>query len=298
MAFEHESYPNTAPPGYVLCPGSPWGGQQARRVSNGQPSEAPVPLADAWRSHRRWVAVQVTQQHAAPIDPVERQALTASAELRPAPFPRRPDPVAVTSAPDSQRRAALVGYILAHFTKSSRGWSETTAANLLDVHRRTLDRWASDRGVLAAALAPPPVCAPLPEGARPAGNQRRYFDTDYLERVVAFLAVAPVVPKGLTAAPPVVPAALRLRTTAGVLRLEMRTNNAGIVALTEWAEREGAKTSPTLTRLLVEGPEHLLKALRAALLGLERWQTLTPSAADVDMWIGWDPAAAPVEVAS
>jgi len=82
------------------------------------------------------------------------------------------------------------------------------------------------------------------------------------------------------------PEAVRMRVNGGRRQLEFRGTHDAMSVIERWAEARGGRVSRTLVRVTVEGPAERLAGLRADVLAMERWRTLTPSDADVVAWIG------------
>lgn len=300
-----ETYPNAPPPNYAAATRHPFHGEMVQRVgASGQPIAAPVPLSDAWRAHReleRDLALATTPTPARPalvqtLDAIER-TIEADAEADfvcecGSPACQDDDHQLVpTAAPEPEedawggesleRRARIVEWLLVHFDAKTgpRGWSVRTLANLLGVPYQTIHTTA-DRAAFRRSLMVPP---PDPGNARREGGKHR--PTELLERMVCAMARGPVVAKSLTRPPPAMPAALRMQTTAGVTSLVMRGPTGTLSQIAAWAAEQGVTVDAGLVRMHVRGSLRQLKAMREAVLSLERWLTLTPSAADVDAWI-------------
>jgi len=172
---------------------------------------------------------------------------------------------------------ALVTWLEARFSGlaaalARRGVSTTAAAQIVEVERTTLYKWGTGSMQLH----------------RSAGR----LSVAQLERMVCLLAPPPC-PR-----PPPIPESMRLRRVADRLQLEMSGAHDCVNDLEAWAKtwndlvpedndpKPAIRISRSLVRLTLEGPESVLRRMRAELLAVERWRTLTPSDDDIAGWIG------------
>lgn len=171
------------------------------------------------------------------------------------------------------RAAAMIEYIAARFDQM-RGMAAEQAARTIGIDVRTLQRWRHEDGALRRALPQRPVA--------------------FVERLVCLLAPPPVAP-----ALPVTIVMRRPRPRPraeacpdvwvdGSPRLEMRAPHDVLRQLAAWVRLAvpGVELSGNNVRLYVRADLKTLARIRADLMHLERWQTCTPSAADVDEWLG------------
>lgn len=135
--------------------------------------------------------------------------------------------------------------------------SLSAAARTIEIHKATLSRWST--GAIAFAWQK------LPEHT--------------LELLACLVSPPPGGPTRL-------PEAVRMRVNGGRRQLEFRGTHDAMSVIERWAEERGGRVSRTLVRVTVEGPADTLERMRADVLAMERWRTLTPTDADVAAWIG------------